>query len=421
MVRKKLLYVARPLSGGMLKHLRVLAAYFPARWDVSIAAPSTVLTQVYRDGGGLKYFNLPLTGNTSPLRDITASLQLVRVCRREKIDLLHAHGFKAALIALAAAKVCRLPLLVTVHNFLLHPEKSIFPAGYYHRALRAIDPLITVYITVSEALRRDLANLGLGGEKIIRIYNGINFQEFEPEKIIAGMPGMPEMPAVKEETEKEGKESEKESGEGFFYSGINDSNTFIPEAGDILRVGTAGRLVSHKGIDIFIKAAGRIVSRFNHVYFYIAGEGPERGRLEYLRDQLGLREKVFFLGNVNQMVPFLAGLDIFVLASRSEGLSIALLEAGCAGLPLIAGNTGGIPEIVRDGETGMLIPSEDEPALARALRFLIEDPQKRKQLGDGAAADIRRRFSEDDMLKETEKVYERVFKKRAGNIACVGK
>jgi glycosyltransferase involved in cell wall biosynthesis len=121
------------------------------------------------------------------------------------------------------------------------------------------------------------------------------------------------------------------------------------------------------------------------------------------------------------MASFLAGLDIFVLASRSEGLSITLLEAGCAGLPLIASATGGIPEIVRDGKTGILVPSEDELSLAEAIIFLIEDPKKRKHLGDEAAGDIRKRFSEDDMLKETEKVYDEALRKRAGNTVCFGK
>ncbi|MGI6328968.1 MAG: glycosyltransferase family 4 protein [Dethiobacteria bacterium] len=393
MARKKLLYVARPQSGGMLKHLCVLAGYFSMRWDVSIAAPPTVLSQVYRDDGNLKYYNLLLAGYNAPLRDIAASLQLVKICRREKIDLLHAHGFKAAFVALAAAKICRVPLLVTVHNFLLHPEKSIFPAEYYHLALRIADPWVAGYITVSEALRQELAGRSIDPGKIIRIYNGINFREFEPES-----------------------RNEK----GLFYSGIIHSNT-LGQAGDVLKIGTAGRLVSQKGIDIFIRAAGRIVSRYDGVYFYIAGEGPERGRLEYLRDLLGLQEKVSFLGNIEKMASFLAGLDIFVLASRSEGLSITLLEAGCAGLPLIASATGGIPEIVRDGETGILVPSEDELSLAEAIISLIEDPKKRKHLGDEAAGDIRKRFSEDDMLKETEKVYDEVLKQRAGNTVCFGK
>ncbi len=388
-----MLYVARPQSGGMLKHLRVLVAYFSAGWDVSIAAPPTVLNQVYRDDGTLKYFNLPLAGSTAPLRDITASLQLVKICRRGKIDLLHAHGFKAAFVALAAAKICRVPLLVTVHNFLLYPEKSIFPAEYYHRALRIADPLVTGYITVSEALRRELAGRGIDPAKIIRIYNGINFREFEPES-----------------------RNEK----GLVYSDIIHGNILCP-AGDILKVGTAGRLVSQKGIDIFIRAAGRIVYRYDRVCFYIAGEGPERSRLEFLRDLLGLQEKVFFLGDVKQMRSFLKDLDIFVLASRSEGLSIALLEAGCAGLPLIASATGGIPEIVRDGETGILVPAEDELSLAEAIISLLEDSEKRKNLGDEAGRDIRKRFNEDNMLKETEKVYNEVFKKRAGNTACFGK
>ena len=144
--------------------------------------------------------------------------------------------------------------------------------------------MVAGYITVSEALRRELAGRGIDPAKIIRIYNGINFHEFEPVKIIAGIPADRGDP-------KSGNEK------GLVYRDIIHGNILCP-AGDILKVGTAGRLVSQKGIDIFVKAAGRIVSRYDRVCFYIAGEGPERSRLEFLRELLGLQEKVFFLGDV---------------------------------------------------------------------------------------------------------------------------
>ena len=187
------------------------------------------------------------------------------------------------------------------------------------------------------------------------------------------------------------------------------------KVGDVLKVGTAGRLVSHKG-RYFLKAAGRQYPCDR--MFFIAGEGPKGGWIP--SGPAWFTEKVF-LGNIEQMASFLAGLDIFVLASRSEGLSITLLEAGCAGLPLIASDTGGIPEIVRDGETGILVPPEDELSFAEAIISLIEDPNKRKHLGDEVAGDIRKRFNEDNMLKETEKVYDEVFKKKAGNTFCFEK
>ena len=420
MARKKLLYVARPQSGGMLKHLRVIAAYFSAQWDVSIAAPPTVLAQVYRHCGALKYFQLPLTGCTSPLRDVTVSVQLVKICRREKIELLHAHGFKAAFVALPAAKICCLPLLITVHNSLLYSEKSIFPSGYYYRALKSFDSLITGYITVSDALRQELAGWGIDQDKITRIYNGIDLREFRPVKKIKGEPVEREIEEDLLFTDLIDSDIDSDI-DRCNIAGLADLKAKNSLTGNALMVGTAGRLVSHKGMDVFLKAAGRIVSSYDHVYFFIAGEGPERNNLEHLRDLLGLQEKVFFLGHVKQMASFLAGLDIFVLASRSEGLSISLLEAGCAGLPLIASATGGIPEIVRDGETGILVPAEDELSLAEALAFLIGDSEKRKSLGLEAARDIQKRFTEDNMLKETEKVYDEILRKRTGNTVCFGK
>lgn len=416
MARKKLLYVARPQSGGMLKHLRTLTAHFSVQWDISVAAPSMVLIPVNKNGGNLKLFKLSLVGSAAPLRDLFVSVQLVKICRQEKIELLHAHGFKAAFITLPAAKICGLPLIITVHNSLLHSEKSIFPAAYYYRALRGVDPLVTGYIAISEALRQELVAWGIDRSKIARIYNGINPREFGVS-FSNGVFLHQNRTLIENKSLIEERLRERENKQTFIYNNIAGMNAWHG-----LKVGTAGRLVSHKGIDIFIRAASKIISRYNDVRFFIAGEGPERSKLEFLRDLLGLQERVFFLGNVRQIASFLSELDIFVLASRSEGLSISLLEAGCAGLPLIASAIGGIPEVIQDGKTGLLVPVDDELSLAEAINILINEPEKRKSLGLEAAKDIQMRFTEDNMLKETEKVYDEVFKgRKEKETACFGK
>ncbi|MGI6308609.1 MAG: glycosyltransferase family 4 protein [Dethiobacteria bacterium] len=378
MNRKKLLYIVRPQVGGMSGHLRTLLTYFPGRWDVSLAAPSAILDPGGNAAGTTKFFQLSLQGHFSPASDFAVFRQLVRIGREENIDLFHAHGYKSALVALPAAKVCRRPVLLTVHNSLFYPQKSILPESYFNRALKQLDPLVTRYITVSGYLCRELVGRGIHAGKIVTIYNGIDTDKFRADISI--------------EEAASGEKSQEKLAPLFSSPGP--------------RVGTVGRLISHKGLDIFIRAAARVAPQHPTAHFFIVGKGPERAELENLRDLLGLQGRLFFLGEISQMPAFLSSLDLFVLASRSEGLSISLLEAGSLGLPMIASAVGGIPEIIQHGRTGLLFPVEDTAALAENISWLIGEPQRRQKLGLEAAKEIRARFTEEKMLKETEKIYE---------------
>jgi glycosyltransferase involved in cell wall biosynthesis len=340
--------------------------------------------------GVVKYVKLSLPGHAAPLRDLAVLIKLVGICRQEKAGLVHVHGYKAALVTLPAARLFGCPVLVTVHNSLLYPDKSILPESCFHRVLKGLDPLVARYITVSEALRQELAGRGINPGKIATIYNGIDTRKFALNMFNS------------KAWNKEGKE---------------ELSPLLGFPG--LKVGTAGRLVFHKGLDLFIRAAARVAQHYPDVRFFIAGEGPERAKLESLCDILGMREKVFFLGHVSQIPAYLSCLDLFVLPSRNEGLSLSLLEAGATGLPLIASAVGGIPEIIRHGKTGLLVPAEDVIALEKAMSWLISQPQNRKKLGLEAAGDIRSRFAEENMLKETEKIYEEIFSQSTKDrVAC---
>lgn len=376
MIRKKLLYIVRPQVGGMSGHLRTLLAHFSERWGVCLAAPSELCNPGGKPAGTTKFFQLPLQGHFSPAGDIAVFRQLVRIGREEKIDLFHAHGYKAAVVALPAAKICRRPVLLTVHNSLFYSQKSILPESYFNLALQRLDALVTRYITVSEYLCRELVGRGIQAGKIVTIYNGIDTHKFQP--------------GIAWELTGDGERS-------------RELDPLLSSPGP--RVGTVGRLISHKGLDIFIRAAAKVAHQHPAARFFIVGKGPERVALENLRNLLGLQGRLFFLGEISRMPIFLSSLDLFVLASRSEGLSLALLEAGSLGLPLIASAVGGIPEIIQHGRTGLLFPVEDAAALAENISWLLSEPQRRQQLGLEAAAEIRARFTEEKMLKKTEKVY----------------
>jgi glycosyltransferase involved in cell wall biosynthesis len=153
---------------------------------------------------------------------------------------------------------------------------------------------------------------------------------------------------------------------------------------------SVGRLVARKAHDLLLRAVAQLRSGDREVAAVVVGEGPERPRLEALARALGVEERVRFAGFVDdrELPEYYAAADAFALPSRRlaardgvEGFGMVFLEAGAAGLPVIGADTGGIPEAVEDGRTGLLVPEDDVDALAAAIRRLAEDPEKARQMG----------------------------------------
>ncbi|MDP8929118.1 MAG: glycosyltransferase family 4 protein, partial [Actinomycetota bacterium] len=159
------------------------------------------------------------------------------------------------------------------------------------------------------------------------------------------------------------------------------------EAGGPVRIVAAGRLVASKGFDVLLRAFATLACEVDDVVLEIAGEGPERERLEGLGAELGLRRQLRFHGwlSSDRMPDFYAGALVSVLPSRvEEGLPMVLVEAGLAGCALVGSDHGGIRDIVRPLSTGVLVPPDDPPALADALRRLLADADEARRLGAGA-------------------------------------
>ena len=324
------------------------------------------------------FYRLSLPGELSLLKDSAAFWHLTRLIKKETPDIIHVHGYKAALSALPAAYLAGSPVLVTVHNYLAYPGVSRLPSGFFRRMAKALDPLVNRYITVSDALKRELVSLGISPGKISTVYNGIEPLQYRKKEMAPG-------------GTVDGKEELKKM------------------RGCRFAVGTLGRLVPQKGMDILVKAAAQVCRVLPGTRFFIAGEGPERESLESLASELNLNEKIVFLGKIQDTSSFLRNLDLFVLSSRSEGLSISLLEAGAAGVPVVAADSGGMPEVVRDGKTGLVVPPGDSSLLAEAVCSLLQAPAWRKEMGESAASHICAHFTEENMVRKTEEIYEAVI------------
>lgn len=193
-----------------------------------------------------------------------------------------------------------------------------------------------------------------------------------------------------------------------------------PKGGAVV-VGTAARLSPEKGLKYLLDAFARLRQRHGEgVRLRIAGEGPERRALERQIRRLGLESAVELAGWVEPeaMAAFLGELDVFVLPSLFEGFGVAAVEASAAGLPLVASAVHGLPDVVRDGETGLLVPPKDAAALAEAIDALIADPARRAALGRSGRAFVAGRYDWAANARQMELVYESVTSGQRRKVAA---
>jgi glycosyltransferase involved in cell wall biosynthesis len=176
-------------------------------------------------------------------------------------------------------------------------------------------------------------------------------------------------------------------------------------------VGTVGRLTPVKGIEYLLRAAALLVrtQTVPWIQVLIVGEGPLRTELEVLAQRLGISEHVRFLGERQDVEGLLGLLDVFVLPSLHEGIPIALLEAMRSGCPVIASAVGGIPEVIRDGVEGVLVPSKDAESLARAISAMYDSMPERARFSRAGQERVATEFSSDLMASRTKHFYMDLF------------
>lgn len=174
---------------------------------------------------------------------------------------------------------------------------------------------------------------------------------------------------------------------------------------------TVARLVPHKGVDVALQALARLAPDHPQLGYAVVGQGPHQPALESLAAQLGVSERVRFLNDVSDAdLPALYNVaDFYVGVSRQagldvEGFGISLLEASASGLAVVAGRSGGMPDAVADGETGVLVDSEDPRAVAGAIESLLADPERVRQLGANGRRAVEQRFTWDRVVSDLQAI-----------------
>lgn len=299
--------------------------------------------------------------------DPVAALRLARLLRREPCDVLHCHTARAYAVARLA---CRL-LPGAVPPRVVVSRRVVFSASPFltRRKFGKADCIIAV----SDAVKQGLVSAGLDPARIAVVRDGV---------------ALAHAPLAPEERER-----------------VRRLLKLVPTDRLVLHLAHLG---AEKGQEDLIAAAPRIQAAVPGARIAIVGGGQLRERLE--RQAAGGAARILFVGfwPPERIPALLATATIFVLPSRQEGLGSVLLEAMAAGLPIVASATGGIPEIVRDGSTGLLVPPRDPSALAAAVIRLLTDSALAERLGAAGREFVQREGSADRMVDETLAVYRKV-------------
>lgn len=365
--------VVRPATGGMLEHVGLLSrGLVAAGREVEIAAPpaSDVATQAHADG--LTVHEIALVGPLDPVRDLPAVRALGRVITEGSFDLVHAHGFKAGLITrMALPRDCP-PLVVTVHNHVLsRDDMSATRRSIYRAVERTTASRVSQYIAVSESIRRELIDgYGLNPEQVTVVRNGVDTSAFLREHDRArarSVLGIPDRDPV---------------------------------------VGLAARFAAQKGLRHLVAAAPALIRAVPSIRIVIGGSGPLEGELREQATALGVIGSIMWPGRVTDMPSFLSALDVYVSPAETEAFGIALIEAAASGIPTVATDVGGVPEVVLDGLTGLLVPPRDPAALAEAVLRLLREPELASRLADAARKRAVIEFDPHVMVASTLAVYQ---------------
>lgn len=354
-------------TGGTQRHLQqVLALLDPARFE------TRVLT--LRPGGdvedelratGIEVQTLSLgTRLTSP-RSLGAIVAAARELRRARVDVVHGYQWRPALVGSIVGRMAGVRAVLASKRSLTGDD----PAARV--AWRRIAWLADTVIVNAEALRTEGQSLGMQTSWVLH-QNGVDTERFDV--------------------------------------GPSDAMAKTALGLDPARpvVGTIGRLEGRKGQDQLITAAATLLARAqgSAPQVIVVGDGPTRAALEVQARELGIAGSVRFLGELADVRPALRAMDLFVLPSREEGMSNAILEAMAAGRPVVATDVGGNGEILDDGRTGVLVPGGDCDAMAAAIARLLHDVERARALAIAARQDVTARFGARASVARLERLYE---------------
>lgn len=325
---------------------------------------------------GTRAFSLSMNRyRINPLTDGWVAFRLARAIRRDRYDLIHAHASKAGFLTRAAAAGTRTPVIYSPHSFAFQGRGGRARAATYAALERfAARHLTARIVTVSDHEREAARRYRVGRrDQFVTVHSGVDLRVIDApvdhglqRKALGVPPGVP-------------------------------------------LVGTVGRLHPPKTPLDWVRAAARVGAERPDVHFLWAGRGPLGAPVRTEVEALGLSDRVHLVGHRDDVPGILQVLDCFVLPSRWEGFPLAILEAMGARLPVVATRTPGTAELVRHGESGLLVPVGDPVGLAQAILEFVNDRAKARRFGANGRRRVEEEFTFARMLRGIMRVYEETW------------
>jgi len=307
----------------------------------------------------------------APLFNPLALWRLTRLLRQKRVTILQTHGARANFYGRIAGRLAGVPVIIsTVHNSLKDYEVRSLRRWLYAFLLRLTLPLVHRIVCVSEANRRDLIEeCPAASAKAYTVYNGVDPSAF---------PSQLDRQTVRQKF------------------GITQGPVLV----------TIARLTEQKGHRYLMQALPRLLQTWPQLCCMFVGEGELRDALHHMAIDLGVEQACRFMGVREDIADILAAVDVVVLPSSSEGFPFVLLEALAMGCPVVASRVNGIPELIENQKTGLLVSPRDPHALMVAIREVLSNPTAAAKMGAEGRAVVRERFTVDRMVANTTAIFD---------------
>jgi len=377
MEKIRVLEVLRDAEGGMKKHVETLVMGLDKdKFAITLACAQGQFDKEKLKNSGITVYEINIGDKHSAKALVKSLWDLIRIIKKENIQILHVHGMSCAIIGTIAtllARTCR--VVSTIHNFPVY-RKTGARQRFSNNLAGVLLKFNYKVIAVSWTLGTSICQVwGIPQNKVVVMYNGID--PVTIGNLVLSTDNLNQLIKGKLKTD----------------------NSKI-----ILNI---ARLIPEKGVDTFIEAANILLKRtsYSDLLFLIAGDGPLEFKLKKIVRDLGIEDNLQFLGYRNDIYNLINMSDIVVLSSRTEGLGLALLEAMAFKKPVIGSNVGGIPEIIEDGKTGFLVPPNNPEALAGSILDVLYRSDSVKAVAEEGYKSVLHKFSKESMLNGLQKLF----------------
>jgi glycosyltransferase involved in cell wall biosynthesis len=372
--RRRVLYLIDQAvdSGGAERFAIGLATHLPAdRYEVWVCSTRAIEPTVVAtfDAAGVKHLHLGRTGKLQLHR----FAPLAQLMHRERFDILHSHMFGSNLWGALFGRAYRVPVIIAhEHNWAFSGEPTRVWLDRH-----VIGRLSTRFVAVSNAQRELMTTVEkLRAEQIVVLPTAyIPSRDAASTDIRAELALPPETPIV----------------------------------------GTAAILRAEKALDVLIAAQVEVIRRIPAAHLVIAGDGAREAELRARADELGIADRVHLIGLRSDVDALLRAFDVGAMSSDWEGMPLFVFECMAAGTPLVATDVGGLPEVVEQGRTGILVPRRDPTALGRAIAGLLADPERGRELA-AAAAQRSEEFTIEAVSNRFADLYDELLRERAPSV-----